>query len=158
MSGPALAEGVPATPEAVAVLLVPPAPTREERIKQSMWIRSVLIGPGDPYDEASERRRAVRNVDRAYYPAGAGRQLISCLGAHNRLDQLRQLRAPALVIHGIDDVLIPVENGRLVADAVPGARLIEIEGMGHDLPKRAWPVVLDAIAEVARKADALQPR
>jgi pimeloyl-ACP methyl ester carboxylesterase len=84
--------------------------------------------------------------------------LISCLGAHNRLDQLRQLRAPALVIHGIDDVLIPVENGRLVADAVPGARLIEIEGMGHDLPKRAWPVVLDAIAEVARKADALQPR
>jgi pimeloyl-ACP methyl ester carboxylesterase len=158
MSGPALGEGVTAKPEGVAVLMVTPPATREERIEQSMWIRSVLIGPGDPFDETRERRRAVRNIDRAYYPEGTGRQLISCLGAHNRLDLLRQLRAPALVIHGVDDVLIPVENGRLVADAVPGARLIEIEGMGHDLPKRAWPVVLDAIAEVARKADALQPR
>jgi pimeloyl-ACP methyl ester carboxylesterase len=158
MSGPALAEGVPATPEAVAVLLVQPPPTREERIEQSMWIRSVLIGPGDPYDEASERRRAERNIDRAYYPVGTGRQLVSVLAAHHRLDALRELRVPALVVHGVDDILIPVENGRLVAAAVPGARLLEIEGMGHDLPKRAWPVVLDAIAEVARKADALQPR
>jgi pimeloyl-ACP methyl ester carboxylesterase len=158
MSGPALAEGVAATPEGVAVMLEPPPPTREERIKQSMWIRSVLIGSGDPYDEASERRRAVRNIDRAYYPVGTGRQLVSVLAAHNRLEALRQLRVPAVVIHGVDDILIPVENGRLVAAAVPGARLVEIEGMGHDLPKRAWPVVLDAIAEVARKADALQPR
>lgn len=158
MSGPALAEGVPATPEGVAVLLVPPPPTREERIKQSMWIRSVLIGPGDPYDEAAERRRAERNIDRAHYPVGTGRQLISCLAAHNRLDQLGKLHVPTLVIHGVDDILIPVENGRLVAAAVPGARLLEIEGMGHDLPKRSWPVVLDAISEVARKADALQPR
>jgi pimeloyl-ACP methyl ester carboxylesterase len=158
MSGPALAEGVPATPEGVAVLMVTPPPTREERIQQSMWIRRVLIGPGDPYDEAWERRRAERNIERAYYPVGTGRQLVSVLAAHDRLEALRRLAVPALVIHGVDDILIPVENGRLVAAAVPGARLLEIEGMGHDLPRRAWPVALDAIAEVARKADALQPR
>jgi pimeloyl-ACP methyl ester carboxylesterase len=158
ISGPAVGEGVTAKPEGIAVLMVTTPVTREERIKQSMWIRSVLVGPGDPFDETWERRRAERNIDRAYYPAGTGRQLISSLAAHNRLDSLRELRVPALVIHGIDDVLIPVENGRLVAEAVPGARLIEIEGMGHDLPKRAWPVVLDAISDVARKADALQPR
>jgi pimeloyl-ACP methyl ester carboxylesterase len=158
ISGPAVAEGVPAKPEGVATLVVPPPATREERIEQSMWIRRVLIGPADPYDEASERRRAERNIDRAYYPVGTERQFVSVLAAHHRLEALRQLHVPALVIHGVDDILIPVENGRLVAAAVPGARLIEIEGMGHDLPKRAWPVVLDAIAEVARKADALQPR
>lgn len=158
ISGPAVAEGVPAKPEGVATLIVPPPATREERIEQSMWIRRVLIGPGDPYDEAWERRRAERNIDRAYYPVGTERQFVSVLAAHHRLEALRQLHVPTLVIHGVDDILIPVENGRLVAAAVPGARILEIEGMGHDLPKRAWPVVLDAIAEVARKADALQPR
>jgi pimeloyl-ACP methyl ester carboxylesterase len=158
MSGPALPEGVAAKPEGVAVLLVTPPATRDERIDQAMWIRRVLVGPADPYDEAWERRRAERNIDRAYYPAGTGRQLVSVLAAHNRLEGLRQLQVPALVIHGADDVLIPVENGRIVAAAVPGARLLEIDGMGHDLPRRAWPVALDAIVEVARKADALQPR
>jgi pimeloyl-ACP methyl ester carboxylesterase len=149
---------VQAKPDGLATLMVIPPATREERIEQSMSIRRALLGPGDPYDEVWERRRAGRNIDRAYYPVGTERQLVSVVAAHNRLDQLRKLRVPALVIHGVDDVLIPVENGRLVAAAVPGARLLEIEGMGHDLPKRAWPVVLDAIAEVARKADALQPR
>jgi pimeloyl-ACP methyl ester carboxylesterase len=158
MSGPALPEGVLAKPEAVAVLMVTPAATRDERVEQSMWIRRVLVGPGDPYDEAWERRRAERNLDRAYYPTGTGRQLVACLAAHNRLDELRQLRVPALVVHGVEDILIPVENGRLVAAAVPGARLLEIEGMGHDLPKRAWPVVLDAIVDVARQAAPLKPR
>ena len=158
MSGPSVAEGVMAKPEGVAALMVTPPATREERIEQSMWIRRVLVGPGDPFDEAWERRRAERNIDRAYYPVGTGRQLVSALAAHNRLEGLRQLGVPALVVHGVEDVLIPIENGRLVAGAVPGARLLEIEGMGHDLPRRAWPAVLDAIVDVARKADALQPR
>jgi pimeloyl-ACP methyl ester carboxylesterase len=61
------------------------------------------------------------------------------------------------VIHGKDDVLVPVENGRIVAAAVPGARLLEIDGMGHDLPRRVWPQVLDAIVANARKASVLQP-
>jgi pimeloyl-ACP methyl ester carboxylesterase len=56
-----------------------------------------------------------------------------------------------LVIHGIDDILIPVENGRLVAAAAPGARLVEIEGMGHDLPERVWPQVVDSIADLTRQ-------
>jgi pimeloyl-ACP methyl ester carboxylesterase len=54
-----------------------------------------------------------------------------------------------LVVHGVEDILIPVENGRIVAAGVPGARLIEIEGMGHDLPERVWPQVIDAIADLA---------
>jgi pimeloyl-ACP methyl ester carboxylesterase len=54
-------------------------------------------------------------------------------------------------------VLVPVENGRMVAAAVPGARLLEIDGMGHDLPRRVWPQVLDAIGANARKASVLQP-
>jgi pimeloyl-ACP methyl ester carboxylesterase len=54
-----------------------------------------------------------------------------------------------LVVHGVEDILIPVENGRIVAEGLPGARLVEIEGMGHDLPERVWPRVIDAIADLA---------
>jgi len=64
---------------------------------------------------------------------------------------------PTLVIHGIDDPLVPVENGRRVAAAVPGARLLEFEGMGHNMPERFWPQILDAIVDTARKANVLQP-
>jgi pimeloyl-ACP methyl ester carboxylesterase len=158
MSGPGGTDAVPPKPEGAAVLVVRPPKTREERIEQAMSIRRVLLGSGDPFDEAFERARAGRANDRAYYPVGFGRQFIAILAAKGRVERLKKVRRPALVIHGIDDVLVPVENGRLVADAVPGARLIEFQGMGHDLPKRVWPQVLDAIEQVARQAAPLQPR
>jgi pimeloyl-ACP methyl ester carboxylesterase len=155
MSGPGWADGVPPKPEGVAVLMAPPPDTRDGRIEQAMSFRRALVGPGDPLDEALERARVTRAVDRAYYPAGTGRQFVAILAEKGRLERLKQVRVPTLVIHGVDDVLIPVENGRLVADAVPGARLIEFEGMGHDLPKRVWPQVADAIAELAQQPNAL---
>jgi pimeloyl-ACP methyl ester carboxylesterase len=149
MSGPGGTDAVPPKPEGAAILVVSPPETREERVEQAMSFRRVLLGPADPFDEAHERARATRSVDRAYYPPGVGRQLLAILAAKSRMERLRQVRVPTLVVHGVDDVLVPVENGRLVAEAVPSARLIEIDGMGHDLPKRAWPQVMDAIVEVA---------
>ena len=149
MSGPGGRDAVAPKPEGAAVLMISPPESREERIEQAMYFRRVLLGPADPFDEAHERARATRSVDRAYYPPGVGRQLVAILAAKSRLERLKQVQVPTLVIHGVDDVLVPVENGRLVAEAVPGARLIEIDGMGHDLPKRAWPQVMDAIVEVA---------
>ena len=116
-----------------------------------------LLGPGDPFDETYERARATRAVDRAYYAIGTGRQLVAILAAEPRLERLSKLKVSTLVIHGKDDVLVPVENGRIVAAAVPGARLLEFDGMGHDLPRRVWPEVLDAIVDTARKASVLQP-
>lgn len=157
MSGPAHPESAAPTHEATAVLFVPPAATREERITQDMWIRRVLMGPADPFDEQVERARAERGIDRAYHPAGTGRQFAAVLAGEPRLERLRGLRVPTLVIHGLADILVPVENGRAVAAAVPGARLLEIEGMGHDLPKRVWPQLLDEIVALSARAGTLQP-
>jgi len=80
------------------------------------------------------------------------RQLQAIAAAPGRLERLRSLGVPTLVIHGAADVLVPVENGRNVATAIPGARLVEIEGMGHDVPKRVWTRVADEIAALARQA------
>ena len=157
MSGPTMAEGAPPTPEGAAVLMLAPPSTREERIELAMSIRRRLIGPADPFDEEFERRRATRAVDRAYYAVGTGRQLVAILAAEPRLERLKKVRVPTLVVHGKDDALVPVDNGRVVAAAVPGARLIEFEGMGHDLPRRVWPQVIEAIVANARKASVPQP-
>ena len=156
MSGPGGHDEVAPKPEGAAVLMARPPATREERIEQAMSLHHALLGSRDPFDEAFERARATRAVDRAYYPVGIGRQLVAILAAKSRLERLKALRVKTLVIHGIDDVLVPVENGRLVAAAVPGARLVEFEGMGHALPRRVWPQGLDAIEEIARQATPAQ--
>ena len=152
MSGPGGSDEIAPKPEGAAILVIPPPPTREERIEVAMSIHRTLAGAGDQLPDGVERARAERAVDRAYYPAGVGRQLVAILAAGSRLERLKQVRVPTLVIHGIDDVLVPIENGRLVAGAVPGARLIEIEGMGHDVPERVWPEIVDAITAIADRA------
>jgi pimeloyl-ACP methyl ester carboxylesterase len=149
ISGPNGADQDPPTPEAQALLVAPAPPTHEERVQLALVSKQTLLGPGDPYDETYERAHAVRAIDRAYNPAGFGRQLRAILGAPSRLERLRSLRVPALVVHGDADILVPVGNGRKVAAAIPGARLLEIPGMGHDIPRRVWPQVVDAIADVA---------
>jgi pimeloyl-ACP methyl ester carboxylesterase len=158
MSGPGGTDEVPPRPEGQSVLLLMPPDNRDERIEQAMFVRRALRGPGDQFDETFERDRASRAYDRAFNPNGTGRHLMAILVAAGRLERLKTVRVPTLVIHGIDDLLIPVENGRLVADAVPGAKLVEFEGMGHDVSRRVWPQVLDAIEELARQATVLQPR
>jgi pimeloyl-ACP methyl ester carboxylesterase len=154
MSGPSGEDQVQPTPEGVAVLVVNPPRTREERIAQGMWIRKVLKGSLDPWDEDFELARVSRAIDRSYNPNGTARQLIAVLTAQSRLERLASIRVPTLVIHGVEDILIPAGNGRLVAAAVPGARLIEIEGMGHDLPERVWPQAVDAIADLTQETAA----
>jgi len=150
MSGPNGEDQVRPTEEGTAVLMVPAPDTREERLAVGLWAKQKLLGPDDPFDEEYEGRRIARAIDRAYHPAGFVRQLRAIMGAGGRLARLASVRVPTLVIHGAADILVPVENGRHVAAAIPGARLVEIEGMGHDVPKRVWAQVADAIAELAR--------
>jgi pimeloyl-ACP methyl ester carboxylesterase len=157
MSGPGFSEGVPPTPEGMEVLIKVPPDTREGRIEFAMWTRRVVAGSADIFDEEKERKRAERAYDRSYYPLGAGRQLVACVASHGRIEGLAHVEVPTLVIHGTDDVLIPIENGRMVAAAVPGARFVEFATMGHNVPERFWPQILDAIEELARQATVLQP-
>ena len=152
MSGPNGEDQVRPTEEGTAVLMVPAPETREERIAVGLWAKQKLMGPDDPFDRDHEERRIIAAIDRAYHPAGFVRQLQAIMAAHGRLARLAQLRVPALVIHGEADILVPVDNGRNLAAAIPGARLLEIPGMGHDIPKRVWPQVVEAIAELARHA------
>jgi pimeloyl-ACP methyl ester carboxylesterase len=108
--------------------------------------------PGFPFDEERIRGHAARSFDRAFHPAGAARQLTAVVASGSRKHALGALRVPALVIHGSDDPLVPVQCGVETAQSIPGAKLMVIEGMGHDLPPQAWPRIVGAIDDLARAA------
>ena len=143
----------PATPEAVGVLLAPPATSRESAADRAVAGYRVIGSPGYPLDEEALRERAGISFDRAHDPAGVGRQLIAIFASGDRTPRLGEVKAPTLVLHGDSDTLIDVSGGRATAAAIPDAELVLIPGMGHDLPRALWPQILGGVQAVADRAD-----
>jgi len=138
-----------ATPEAMQALLTPAPTERNAYIEHSLKIGRLLYGSGFPYDEEKRRALAERLYDRCFYPPGFGRQLLAIVTNGNRKQKLSSVKVPTLVIHGGDDPLVPVEGGKDTAEAIPGSKLIIIDGMGHSLPPETWGQISDAIAKNA---------
>lgn len=136
-------------PEALKVLLTPAPSEREANINISVKAWRILWGSGYPFDEELQRKMAAESYDRSYYPDGFKRQLLGILASGDRTSALASVNVPTLVIHGADDPLVPIEGGKATAKAIPGAKLLIIEGMGHSLPPGTWPRVVDAITENA---------
>ena len=139
------------TPAALGVLLAPPVAGREANVERGVATWRVIGSPGFPFDEPRIRERAGRAFDRGFHPEGVARQLAAILASGSRRERLAGVRAPTLVIHGEADPLVPVACGVDTADAVPGAELLLVEGMGHDLPRGAWPAILDAIGKLTAR-------
>jgi pimeloyl-ACP methyl ester carboxylesterase len=139
-------------------LLRPPPRDREGYIERSAEVFGLIGSTGFDRNEAYIRERAGRSYDRGFSASGGGRQLGAALATGNRTALLRRINAPTLVIHGTEDKLVRPSGGRATAKAIPGARLMMIEGMGHDLPRGAWPRIIDAIAIHARAADGRRER
>lgn len=144
-----------AKPEAMAVLLAPPPKTREEAIEMRVSSSKVIGATGFPFDEARVRSLAGRSYDRSNYPVGMARQLVGIVATGDRTEALKQVRIPTIVIHGEADPLVTLSGGQATAAAIPGAKLITIPGMGHDLPQGAWDTIVDAIVENAARAEAV---
>ncbi|MFX0045032.1 MAG: alpha/beta fold hydrolase [Candidatus Hermodarchaeota archaeon] len=136
-------------PEAVSILVATPPSDRDENIDYSLQVWRTLHGPKFPLDEEYVRERSARAYDRSYYPEGTGRQLAAILASGSRKEALKKLKTPTLVIHGDADPLMPVEGGRDTAEAIPGAELLIIEGMGHSIPVEEAPRIIEAIVRHA---------
>ena len=131
---------------------------RDAFIERAVRTFGLVGSPGFPRDDDYVRERAGRSFDRSFNPAGVARQLGAVLKSGDRTASLRAIRKPTLVLHGDSDKLVNVSGGRATAKAIPDARLQIVSGMGHDLPRGAWPQLIDAIADHARRADdVLQP-
>lgn len=147
----------PSRPEAMAMLsraAPDPAGDREAYLGHQVALNRVLGSPLYPTDESELRAFAAAAADRSYNPAGAARQLAATRGAADRREQLKALSVPALVVHGVDDPLLPVECGRDIAQSLRGAWLLEVDGMGHDLPAGLAPLFVSAIGANCRRSPA----
>ncbi|WP_234681473.1 alpha/beta fold hydrolase [Bradyrhizobium monzae] len=144
----------PPSREATAVLMAPPPRSKEEYIARFCQNWTVLRAGSFPEEEALDPGRAERTFARGLNPAGVGRQLRAVLASGSRKERLHGVKTPTLVIHGTVDPLVHPEGGRDTAASIPGAKLLMIEGMGHALPSRFWPEIVDAIDKHAHGAAA----
>ena len=134
-------------PQAMEALMTPQPTGRQAYIEFNVKTHRVMAGSGYPFEEEFIRNISAESYDRAHYPAGVGRQMLAVMAQENRKEALLSVTAPTLVIHGTADPLVPAAHGRDTADAIPGAQLLLVEGMGHDLPRKngPWSQVIDAI-------------
>jgi pimeloyl-ACP methyl ester carboxylesterase len=143
----------PPTQAGLAALLAPPATTRDEAVARALATYRVIGSPGYPLDEQWLSGIAGQAYDRGHDPLGVARQLMAIHASGDRTPALRELDVPTLVVHGADDQLVQVEGGRATAAAVPGAELLVVPGMGHNLPRELWPQLLDAITALADRSE-----
>jgi pimeloyl-ACP methyl ester carboxylesterase len=138
------------SPEALGFLLAAPPASRQEYVERQVGALHVYGSKPEWLDDEAVRERAGVAFDRCFHPAGVSRQLRAVQADGSRDEQLRGVDLPVLVIHGSRDTLIDPSGGRHTAEVVPGARYMEIEGMGHDYPPPVWDRWTAAWSEFVR--------
>jgi pimeloyl-ACP methyl ester carboxylesterase len=120
---------------------------REGYIEDHLATYRAIGSAGFDFEEEHKRERAGRCFDRGIHPAGSARQTAAVVSASDRTPSLQRLDVPTTVIHGDADPLVNVSGGRATAQAIPGAKLMILPGMGHDLPRELWPQIIEAIVQ-----------
>jgi pimeloyl-ACP methyl ester carboxylesterase len=136
--------------EALAFLLAPAAPSRAAYIDRQVAALHVYGSKSEWLDDDAIRARAAAAYNRCFCPEGVGRQMHAIMQDGSRSAELAELDLPALVIHGSRDTLIDPSGGRRTAEVLPGARYVEIDGMGHDYPPPVWKEWVAVWSDFAR--------
>jgi pimeloyl-ACP methyl ester carboxylesterase len=137
---------------ALEFLLTPPPVPRADNIERHVAAQHVYGSKPEWLDDDAIRTRAGIAFDRCFCPSGVGRQMKAALADGSRDEQLRKVSLPVLVIHGSRDTLINSSGGRHAAEVIPGARYVEIEGMGHDYPPAVWDQWVGVWSDFVRDA------
>jgi len=137
-------------PGMIPLLLRRPRTDREGYVSDMVGTLRAIGSKRYPSETERLRGLAERCYERGHDRSGTPRQLAAIQTAPDRTADLGRLRLPATVIHGDDDPLIRVSGGRATAKAIPGARLLVLDGMAHDLPRPLWPQIVEAIVQTTQ--------
>jgi pimeloyl-ACP methyl ester carboxylesterase len=143
--------GVP-RPKAFRNLFIKPPKTQAEYVQLAKRVAKVIASPGYPPDPERALKRAQVTWERGLNPSGTARQMAAIITAPDRARRLGQLSIPVTVVHGTADPLVRTVAGRATARAVPGAELVLVPGMAHDLPEPLWPHFADIVERTAARA------
>lgn len=130
-----------------------PNPLEDEAgfLAHSLAFARRIASPGYPFDEEAHRSLILEETRRAYDPTSFGRQIAAIAAAGDLRPLLAKITVPSLIVHGVDDALIPAACGRDTASSIRGSEFMLIDGMGHDLPSSLYQTVADGIDRVARR-------
>jgi pimeloyl-ACP methyl ester carboxylesterase len=126
-------------------------------VERQVEARRVYGSKPEWLDDDDIRRRAAAAYDRCFCPEGIRRQMAAVGRDGPRAEQLARLNLPTLVIHGSRDTLVDPSGGRRTAELIPGARYVEIDGMGHDYPPAVWSNWVGTWSEFARDSVSQPP-
>lgn len=141
-------------PSLLPKLIAPRKAGRESYVETSLAMWALIGSTGYPATHESLVQRAEETFDRGVSASGTVRQMLAILTQGDRTPRLRSVRVPTLVIHGTEDKMVHVSGGRSTAAAVPGAELLLVDGMGHDMPAELWDTFVEAIARTAARSHA----
>jgi pimeloyl-ACP methyl ester carboxylesterase len=139
-------------PGMIPLLLRRSRPDREGYVSDMVGTLRAIGSKRYPSETERLRQMAERCYERGHDRSGTPRQLLAIQTASDRTAALGRLRVPAAVIHGADDPLIRVSGGRATAKAIPGSRLLVLDGMAHDLPRPLWPQIIETIVQTTQAA------
>ncbi len=130
-----------------------PHPFEDEAgfMEHSLAFARRIASPGYSFDEQAHRRLILEEIRRTYDPAAFGRQIAAIAATGDIRSSIARIAAPTLVVHGVEDPLIPMECGRDTAASTPGAEFMPVDGMGHDFPSALYSRIADAIDRTARR-------
>ncbi len=149
MSMPGEPETMQSTPEAMTALMSIPPSDRAGFIEHSLVYQA--FQSKKHRSDAMSREKAARDYDRSFYPEGSPRQMAAIYASGRRTEALAALKVRTLVLHGADDTLISPNAAKRTAEIIPGAELVILDDMGHDVPEPLWPQFVDIIARFALK-------
>jgi pimeloyl-ACP methyl ester carboxylesterase len=112
-------------------------------------IEQLCAGSGRPFDAG----RALARVNAVMARSPRLASAFNHGAAQLRGDwsgRFRGITQPTLVIHGEDDPILPVQNGKALASGIRGARLVTLAGVGHELPRQSLPVIVDEITSLSK--------
>ncbi|MEI2714550.1 MAG: alpha/beta fold hydrolase [Nocardioides sp.] len=140
-------------PKLLPMLIAPRGPGKAAYAETSARMWRMIGSPGYPKPVEESRALAEATFDRGFSASGVMRQMLAILDQPDRSRALRELRVPSLVIHGLSDRMVHVSGGRATAAAIPGAELILVPGMGHDMPPALFGDFAEAIRRTADRAE-----
>jgi pimeloyl-ACP methyl ester carboxylesterase len=149
---PAVGQIHPAT--AAAVFGGPPARSRSDVVERAVRVAQVVGSPAYPTDVDAVAARAGRAYDRSHDDDGVARTAVASIASGDRTTRLQTLTVPTLVLHGTADTMADPSGARATAAAVPGAELVLVDGMGHDLAPGVWGLVATHVRAVVDRGEA----
>jgi pimeloyl-ACP methyl ester carboxylesterase len=137
----------PPGPRALLALIKGPHPgsPRDVIVENSVRVSKIIGSPAYMKSDAQLRADAIETYERCFYPQGIGRHFGAILGSGSLRRYDGQISAPTVVIHGRADKLMRPAGGRAIARAIPAARFVLLDGMGHDIPQPLWNVIISEL-------------